>query len=218
MLFKDGERVVFAGDSVSDFDRGRPVGEGLHAGVGTSYIRTVESFINVFYPERLVRITSMGIGGNNIIDLKNRWETDIMALNPDWVVVLIGINDVWRQFDSPTIFDSHISPERYEKELRKLVQRTLPDVKGMVLMTPFFMEPLKDDPMRKRMDEYGEIVKKVAAEYDLICVDLQKVFDDYLKYRHSSFITWDRIHPNQTGAMLIATELLRAVGFDKKVF
>ena len=218
MIFKNGERIVFAGDSVSDFDRARPVGEGLFDALGTSYIRIFDSFINAFYPELLIRVTSMGISGNNILDLKNRWETDIMALKPDWVVMLIGINDVWRQFDSPTIPEGHISPETYETEMRALVERTLPEVKGMILMTPFYMEPLKDDPMRKRMDEYGAIVKKVAKDYNLICVDLQKLFDDYLQFRHSTYITWDRVHPNQVGAMLIATELLKAAGFDKKIF
>ena len=218
MIFENGDRIVFAGDSVSDFDRARPVGEGLFDALGSSYIRTFDSFLNAFYPEKLIRVTSMGISGNNILDLKNRWEDDIMALNPDWVVILIGINDVWRQFDSPTIFDSHVSPETYEKEMRALVARTLPEVKGMILMTPFYMEPLKDDPMRKRMDEYGAIVKKVANENNLICVDLQKLFDDYLQYRHSTYITWDRVHPNQVGAMLIATELLKAAGFDRKIF
>ena len=41
-------------------------------------------------------------------------------------------------------------------------------------MTPYYMEPYKEDPMRKRMDEYGTIVKKLAEKYNLPFVDLQE--------------------------------------------
>lgn len=68
--------------------------------------------------------------------------------------------------------------------------------------------------MRKRMDEYGAICKKLAEKYGCILVDLQQVFDKYFKYRHSNFIAWDRVHPNQVGATLIAMEFLKHCGFD----
>lgn len=218
MIFNKNDRVLFIGDSVTDMGRARPVGEGLHDGVGTGYVRTVSNFMNAFYPELNVRISNTGISGNNILALKNRWQEDVLDLNPDWVCMLIGINDVWRQFDCPDILDYHISPKTYENTMCELVERTLPRVKGMILMTPYYIEPLKEDMMRKRMDEYTEIVKKTAEKYNLICVDFQKVYDEYTQIRHSSYITWDRVHPNGVGAMLMGTEFLKAVGFDKNIF
>lgn len=215
MIFKKNERIVFMGDSVTDFGRKRPFGEGLHEGSGTGYVRLLDSFFNAFYPELNLRITNMGISGNNILNLEQRWQSDALDLNPDWVVVCIGINDVWRQFDSPYIAEENITPEIYEGTYRKLIEKTKDKVKGMILMTPYYMEPLKQDPMRKRMDVYTEIVKKLAKEYGLMCVDLQSVFDKYLEVRHSSYITWDRVHPNQTGALLIADEFMKTVGFEK---
>lgn len=216
MLFKENERIAFMGDSVTDFGRKRPYGEGLHDGSGNvnSYVRLLDSFFNAFYPELNLRITNMGVCGNNILNLKERWQEDALNLNPDWVVVCIGINDVWRQFDSPYIAEENISLELYEKTYRELIEKTKDKVKGIILMTPYYMEPLKEDMMRKRMDEYTLIVKKLAEEYGLLCVDLQEVFDKYLEKRHSSYITWDRVHPNQTGALLIANEFMRVVGFE----
>lgn len=218
MIFKDRERVVFIGDSVTDFGRMHPVGEGLHEGVGTGYVRLVHSFINAFYPEQTIRITNTGISGNNILDLKNRWQQDLLDLNPDWACVLIGINDVWRQFDSPDVFEGHIDTKTYEQTYRELIEKTLPKVKGMILMTPYYIESLKADRMRSKMDEYSDIVRKLSKEYNLICIDLQAMFDRYLKHRQSAYIAWDRVHPNQVGAMLIATEFLKAVGFDRSIF
>jgi len=39
MTFENHERIIFIGDSVTDFGRKRPIGEGLHDGVGTGYVR-----------------------------------------------------------------------------------------------------------------------------------------------------------------------------------
>jgi lysophospholipase L1-like esterase len=167
------------------------------------------------YPEEHLRIVNMGIGGNQARDLEARWQTDVFDQNPDWVCVLIGINDVWRQFDSPEIKESHVSPEDFRATYEHLIASTLPRVKGMVLMTPYFMEPNKLDPMRARMDEYGDIVKELAEKYNLICVDLQAGWDKLFEHMHPANIAWDRIHPNQTGCMYIAKQFLSAVGFDR---
>ena len=66
--------------------------------------------------------------------------------------------------------------------------------------------------------QYGsggrEIGKKLAEKYNCILVDLQAVFDRYFRYRHSTYIAWDRIHPNQVGATIIAKAFLEQCGFD----
>lgn len=40
------------------------------------------------------------------------------------------------------------------------------------------------------------------------------MFDEFCKYQHSSRLAWDRIHPNQMGATLMAKAFLTAAGFD----
>ena len=215
MIFDAKDRVLFIGDSVSDFGRARPVGEGLHDGVGTGFIRVISNFINGYYPERNIRITNMGISGNNVLDLDDRWQSDVLDLEPDWVNILIGINDVWRQFDSPQMTEQHVPLDEYEAIYRKLIEKTFPTVKGMILMTPYFMEPNRNDPMRARMDEYGAVVRKLAEEYKLVFVDLQAGWDRLFEHMHPCNIAWDRIHPNQTGCMYIAKQFLEAIGADR---
>lgn len=217
MLIQNGERIVFTGDSVTDFDRKRPVGEGLGEGVGTGYVRLIHTLVNTMHPEEVLRISNTGVSGNNILDLEARFQEDVLDLNPDWVSVLIGINDVWRRFDEPDIYEKHISPQKYEEVYQSLIERTLPHVKGMILMTPYFMEPNRRDPMRQAMDEMGAVVKKLAGAYALPCVDTQQVFDEYFRYRHPDYIAWDRVHPNQVGAMLIARAWLNTAGFKWQV-
>ena len=42
----------------------------------------------------------------------------------------------------------------------------------------------------------------------------QAVYDKFLQYKHSSLIAWDRVHPNQIGATLMAKEWLSKCGFE----
>ena len=215
MLFQRNDTVLFIGDSITDYNRARPVGEGLNNAWGTSYAAMASSLLCAMYPELHLRMINMGISGNQIRALDQRWQTDVLDLKPDWVVVLIGINDVWRQFDSPNQPELHVPPEEYRATYQRLLEQTLPTVKGMVLLTPYFMEPNQADPMRARMDEYGQIVKELAAQYGLPCVDTQAAWDGLFQHMHPCNIAWDRIHPNQVGCMFLAKTFLAAVGFDR---
>lgn len=214
MIFKDGERIVFAGDSVTDMGSQQPVGEGLFDNVGHSYVRILENMLSTWYPEEKLRITNSGISGNTSKDLLERFERDVISLNPDWVSICIGINDVWRQFDSPACFDAQVFPEEYEKNLEQMILSVQEKVKGIFILTPYYMEPNENDWMRKRMDEYGAICKKLADKYNCIFVDLQATFNEYFKHRHSTYIAWDRVHPNQVGATIIARAFLEKCAFD----
>ena len=215
MIFEKNDTLLFIGDSISDYDRKRPVGEGLFNGWGISYVANVGALLGCMYPEMGIRVKNVGISGNQVRDLDARWQTDVLDQKPDWVSVLIGINDVWRQFDSPLLTEQHVPIEEYEATYEKLILETLPTAKGMILMTPFFMEPNKQDSMRAMMDKYGAVVKKLAEKYNLVFVDLQAAWDKLFEYMHPCNIAWDRIHPNQTGHMYIAKQFLAAVGADR---
>lgn len=75
----------------------------------------IDAFLKTTYPQSKIRVINMGTSGDTVRDLKGRWNTDVVDLKPDWLSILIGINDVWRQFDSPLITESHVYPDEYEK-------------------------------------------------------------------------------------------------------
>ena len=214
MIFENMDRIIFAGDSVTDMGSEQPVGEGLFDNVGRSYVRVIENMLAVYYPETKVRITNSGTSGNTSRDLLSRFDRDVVSLNPDWVSICIGINDVWRQFDCPAIPDAHVLPDEYRENVEKMILSVKDNVKGIFILTPYIMEPLREDMMRKRMDEYVAICRELAEKHGCIFVDFQKMYEDYCSIRHSSYIAWDRIHPNQVGATLMAREFLKYCEFD----
>ena len=98
--------------------------------------------------------------------------------------------------------------------LKKKQEEAKMVAKGVIVCTPYYMEPNKSDFMRARMQEYVDICERLAEEYGCRFVNFQAVYDKFLQYKHSSLIAWDRVHPNQIGATLMAKEWLSKCGFE----
>nr|VFJ51240.1 MAG: Lysophospholipase L1 [Candidatus Kentron sp. FW] len=211
MKLKNRQSILFTGDSITDCERTYPVGTGT--GLGEGYVAFVDSLLATSYPERHIGILNTGINGNTIIDLEARWQMDVLRLGPDWLSVMIGINDVWRQFDS--YYDPEpLRIDKYQATYRKLLERTRQNLKGLVLMTPYFIEPDPSNPTRMCMDAYGSVVKQLAQEFDAVFVDVQTAFDLHLAHRNARSLTADGAHTNKIGHMIIARSFLTAMEFD----
>jgi lysophospholipase L1-like esterase len=207
-------KLIMIGDSITDCGRAQPGGEGLFGALGNGYVAMTDALLTASYPDYSIRVVNKGNSGNTVRDLKNRWQTDVLDLNPDWVSIMIGTNDVWRQFDSPKMTECHVYIDEYTATLDELVAKTANNVKGIVLMTPFYIEICAEDAMRAKMDEYGAAVKKTAEKYNCLFVDMQAEFNRLLEFNHSSNFAWDRVHPTWPGHMAIARGFLSAVGFE----
>ena len=214
LRIQPASKLVMIGDSITDCERNRPIGEGLFGALGKGYVSLVDSLLRSTYPQARIRVVNMGTGGNTVRDLQARWQTDVVDLQPDWLSLMIGINDVWRQFDSPWQIDWHVSLDEYQRTLETLVTATRPTVKGMILLTPYVLEPNRADPMRRMMDEYGAVVQQIAAQHDTIFIDTQAAFDAVLTHLHPMALAWDRIHPTLTGHTVLARAFLRAIGYE----
>ncbi len=203
-------RLLFIGDSITDTGRAHPFGESGEA-LGKGYVSLVAAHLGAVFPEACLRITNVGISGNTVRHLKERWQRDVFDLKPDYVSVMIGINDVWRQFDRPAIKEGPVFLDEYEQTLDELVRTTMPTVKGMIVMTPFFIEPNCAEPMRAKMDQYSAAAKRIAQAHGTLFADTQAAFDTVLAHCHPAALAADRVHPNLTGHNIIARAFLKAI-------
>ena len=213
MLFEKGDRLIFAGDSVAGMGH-EGTGEGLFEALGRGYVRVIENLLEACYPQLTLRITNAGVSGNTSRDLLARFDRDVVSRSPQWGSICIGINDGWRQFDTPAITEAAVQLDEYERNVEEMILRVKDNGKGIFLMTPYYMEPNQSDPMRARMDEDGAVCRRLAEKHGCRCVDFQAMYDRFFVYRHSSRIAWDRVHPNQIGATLMAREFLKHCDFD----
>jgi lysophospholipase L1-like esterase len=206
VIFEDKQRVVFIGDSITDCGR-----RDLYAPFGNGYMSLVRAFATARWPQRRLTWRNQGISGNTVRDLSIRWEQDAVEERPDWLCVMIGINDVWRAFSDRV--DDAVPIEEYESTLRALLRRAV-DQTGcrLVLADPYLIEPDRADPHRAASDRYGAVVAALAAEFGAVHVQTQRAFDQVLTWSDPDDWADDRIHPNLPGHAVLADAFLQAIG------
>jgi lysophospholipase L1-like esterase len=157
-----------------------------------------------------------GISGNTVADLRERWHDDVLVLKPDWVSILIGINDVHRTLrDEPTA----VPPDRYERLYRECLSLTKERTTArLVLMEPFYISTdTETDSWRTKvlraLGEYRAIVRRLADEFGAIFVPLHDLFQEQLRYRPADMFCPEPVHPNSVGHLLIAHAWLKAMGW-----
>jgi lysophospholipase L1-like esterase len=208
VLFEQGQKIVFIGDSITDAGRRTdPLGN------GTGYFNLVRSLVLGRYPELGLTIVNRGIGGDTVRHLKARWQEDVIAEQPDWLSVKIGINDVWRSFGGNA--DEAVPIDEYEATYRELLQQAV-DTTGakLIIAEPYIIESSLNDPFRAKMDQYGKAARKIAADFGAVNIRTQEAFD--LALQHTKPDDWaaDRVHPNTPGHAIIAMAYLRAIDFE----
>jgi lysophospholipase L1-like esterase len=209
MILHDRDTLLFIGDSITACGRQTPVGQG--AGLGSGYVSLINAWLEAAYPEIRVHVLNTGIGGNRVTDLEVRWQTDMLDLKPDVLSVMIGINDVWRQFDSAPFLDQ-VNVGQFEATYRRILDLARPKVRSMILLSPFYLESNREEPMRRMMDQYGEIVRRLAGDYEAHFVDVQAAFDRHMAHRATQSLCGDRVHANLGGHMIIARAFLETIG------
>lgn len=207
MLFSAGQRIVFIGDSITDCDR-----RGAAAPYGDGYVDLVRSFITARYPALGLTWVNRGVGGDTVRDLAARWDADAVGAAPDWLCVMIGINDIWHAFGSQP--ELAVPIDEYATTLRALLGQAV-DRTGcrLVVAEPYIIEPDRAEPQRAATDRYCEVAREIAAEFAAVTVRTQDAFDEVLRATTPADWADDRIHPNRPGHAVIAQAFLRALNF-----
>jgi lysophospholipase L1-like esterase len=206
--------LLMIGDSITDCGRVSPAAEIVRDSLGYGYVKLIHNMLAATCPRQHIHIINGGISGNTVRNLAARWQSDVLDLKPDWLSILIGINDVWPKFDPCQPDEWYVSIEEYEYTLEHLIRTTRPQLKGIVLMTPYCIEPNRADPMRAMMDRYGDVVRRLAGQYQAILVDTQAAFEEFLTEVSPLTLALDRVHLKPAGHMILAEAFLKAVEYN----
>lgn len=209
--------ILFQGDSITDSCRYRDEDAVSYSGHGYATMSIGE--VGFKYPEQYVCFNK-GISGNRIVDLYARIKADIINLKPDFMSILIGINDVWHELGSQNGVDA----EKFEKIYSMLIEEVkaaLPDIKIMIL-EPFVLKSTATTSNANYEDLYpifraetqkrAIAAKRVAEKYGLKFIPLQEKFDAVYNPEKPSYWLYDGVHPTQAGHTLIKEEWIK--GFE----
>jgi lysophospholipase L1-like esterase len=204
---KDGDRVVFYGDSITE---------------QRLYTTYAETYVVTRFPQLNVRFVHSGVGGDRVtggwagpIDL--RLNRDVFPYKPTVMTIMLGMNDgSYRAFD-PKIFETYSTGYRY---ILDSVKSTFPDIRlTLIQPSPY------DDVTRPAGFEggynavlvrYGQFVKELAQQQECSVADLNtSLVADLEKAKATDAETAkkiipDRVHPGPSGHLLMAEALLRA--------
>jgi len=196
-------KVIFFGDSITQ--------QGAGAG---GYILRIDSMCKNEGMGDRFEFAGAGIGGNKVYDLYLRMDDDVLAKNPDMVIIYIGVNDVWHKATSGTGTDPDKFEKFYNAILKKLTERKI----KVIICTPAVIGEKTDFSNQQDgdMNAYANIIRGIAKKQNMPLVDLRQIFLDYdLKNnpdnKDRGILTVDRVHLNAKGNQLVADEMWKVI-------
>jgi len=192
--------ILFQGDSVTDCSRDR---EDFH-GLGGGYPLYVSQLLGGH-----VKVLNRGISGHRAKDLAARWREDCLALDPDIVSILIGINDVWRRYDS----NDPTSDAAFEASYRKLLEPLAERGVKTLLIQPFLLDVSESvTAMREDLTGKQAVVRRLAGEFGdkIVLLDADALFREAAADTGNppAHYAGDGVHPTQAGHRVLAEAII----------
>ncbi len=197
-------RILFQGDSITDWQR--KYEEFYDLGLG--YVRFAAEGLREQLPGRELEFINRGMSGDRTRELKKRWQTECIDLQPDFVSILIGLNDTWRAFDQ----NDPTPAQEYEDSLRAMLEDVKQHTRAKILLLePFLLHDTPDkDEWRADLDAKIERCRKLAREYADAYLPLDGILAAASVQKEPAYWAADGIHPTEAGAKLIARYYVEA--------
>jgi len=198
MLVSDGQKMVFLGDSVARLGWESPGG----------YIRLI---LDAFAGEGIM-VKPIPLGNNQCdsIRMRTKLHEEVLSQHPDWVVLSCGINEISNE-------SSSMGFERFKQNVSAIVKEVTLNKSRLLILTS---TPIGegDNRYNRRLVKYNDFLRDLAKKQNLLLADLAQDFEEYLaplkRSANSQFLTFDGVHMNPDGNILMAKGCLRALGFS----
>jgi lysophospholipase L1-like esterase len=195
-------KVVFFGDSITEI--------GAQPG---GFIPRIDSMARTAKPGGY-ELLGAGVSGNKVYDLYLRMDEDVLAKNPDIVMIYIGVNDVWHKRS----FGTGTDPDKFEKFYQAIINKLRAKNIRVIICTPALIGEKTDfsNDQDGDLNKYSNIIRDIAKKNHLALVDLRKAFLDYNLHNNpqnaeKGILTSDGVHLNERGNKLVAEEMWKAI-------
>jgi len=204
---KDGDRVVFYGDSITE--------QRLYTTLVENYVVTRFPHLNVTFVHSGWGGDRVGGGGGGPIDV--RLQRDVIAYKPTVMTVMLGMNDGGYHAFDQGIFDTYTQGYTH---ILDTVQAALPGIR-LTLIEPSPYDDMTHAPnfpggYNATLVRYGQWAQETAAKGHQTVADLNTPVTAMLEKANAADPTLaqkiipDRVHPSPAGHLIMAEALLKA--------
>ncbi len=196
IVFKENDTILFQGDSITDCERNRadPTSQ------GNGYVMLTSLWLSAKYSQYNLTFLNRGVSGDRTRDLVNRWDSDCISLQPDWISILVGINNTMET-----------SVGQFEKEYRVLLERVRKELDAQIILCEPFLLSLGSNQWRDDLNPKINVVRQLAIEYDTKLVPLDKIFTESCNKKPPEHWAPDGVHPSSVGHALISQSWIDCV-------
>lgn len=201
---------LFQGDSITDANRVDENQDNFGLGCGYALLLASEVERNT---KGKIKFVNRGNSGDRITDVYARIKEDIINLKPDYMSILIGVNDVSHELT----MNCGVKPEKFKKIYKMLIEEIkeeLPEIK-IIILEPLVLKGSATTELWEQFNcevrKLAEVSKQVAEQFSLRFVPLQAEFDKASSDGDTRYWSVDGIHPTAAGHQIIKEELQKAI-------
>ena len=189
--------LLFLGDSITDCNH---YFEPENLGYG--YVRKISEQINT--PDKAYQVLNKGNDGFTVPALRRLWKRSCLNLNPDFITILIGINDLG------VIKNTGLTESVALAEFREQYQALLDEIRvitdcPILLMEPFiFPHPAEYASWEEPLYQMNQMIQELANSNRLAFLPLWESLKNASAESGYAAITTDGIHLTEQGHQLLA--------------
>lgn len=208
---KKNMTILFQGDSITDAGRSREDDSFL----GMGYPMMVSAILLAKYPQLNLKCVNKGVSGDRVCNLQERWQEDTLDYKPDLVSIMIGVNDMWRRYDS----NDPTSAQAFEDGFRDVLNQTVAVKDVKILIIEPFLNIVREEMNSWKTDDLLAkiaVCQKLAKEFNTEYIPTETIMQEACKVASPEYWTADGVHPTMAGHALITEHYLKLLGVSIK--
>lgn len=206
LIFKDGDRVAFIGNSIT------------HSG---EFHPDIFLYYATRFPKEKINFYNCGVSGDVASEILARLDSDVLIHKPNIAVFMVGMNDMMRGYRNGVVSEN--TYETYHKFTTQLADRLTVYGCKLILELPSIYDQTAEITTQKSVgvnDALGkcaQYLKSIAPKYNAGVVDYWTIMKDIneleqKKDKKFTIVGSDRVHPGPVGHLVMAYQFLKTTG------
>ena len=199
---KNGDKIAFLGDSITYW-----------GGTRSPYYGYIHLVLDGLKRSGIAAdVVFAGVRGHDSNDMLARVERDVIRKKPQWMLLSCGVNDVWGKWKG-----RGVDFARYKKNIVSIVEKAQSAGIRVVILTASMIYEGAGNKYNTDLKKYNDFLRTLAKEKKCLLADIncrmqKEVAGKELSRGKRVKLTYDGVHMNGRGHMMMASVILETFG------